>query len=70
MQDPLRRPPQVDLLGVVTATGPLGSIKRQRDNTEVPRRDLTLADQRCAQPLERCDILRTYGRQWLNSAIW
>ena len=48
----LRAPPQVDLLGVVTAAGPLGSIKRQRDNTEVPRRDITLADQRCARPLK------------------
>ncbi|KAK9828112.1 hypothetical protein WJX81_005736 [Elliptochloris bilobata] len=35
----------VDLLGVVTAVGPLGSVKRQRDGTELARRDITLADQ-------------------------
>jgi len=40
---------QVDLLGVVTATGPLGSVKRQRDGTELARRDLTIADQRRAR---------------------
>ena len=38
----------MDLLGVVTAVGPLGSVKRQRDGTELARRDLTLADQRRA----------------------
>ena len=33
---------------MVTAVGPLGSVKRQRDGTELARRDLTLADQRRA----------------------
>ncbi|KAF8058336.1 RPA1B [Scenedesmus sp. PABB004] len=34
----------VDVLGVVTACGALGTIKRKADATEVPRRDVTLAD--------------------------
>ena len=34
---------------MVTAVGPLGSVKRQRDGTELARRDITLADQRRAR---------------------
>lgn len=36
----------VDLIGIVTSTGPLGSVKRKSDSSEVPRRDVTLVDQR------------------------
>lgn len=35
----------VDVLGVVTALGPLGTIKRKADNMEVHRREVTLVDQ-------------------------
>eukprot|EP00887_Chlorella_sp_A99_P001665 scaffold8.g1665.t1 len=34
----------VDLLGVVTAVQPLGSVKRKSDQAELSRRDLTLVD--------------------------
>ena len=37
----------VDIIGVVTAAGPLGSVKRKSDATELARRDITLTDQRC-----------------------
>ena len=36
----------VDVLGVVTQAGPLGSVKRKSDSSEVPRRDITITDQR------------------------
>lgn len=36
----------VDVLGVVVACGQLGTIKRKADNTELPRRDVTIADSR------------------------
>ncbi|EIE20008.1 hypothetical protein COCSUDRAFT_19010 [Coccomyxa subellipsoidea C-169] len=35
----------VDVLGIATAVGPLGSVKRSRDGTELARRDVTLVDQ-------------------------
>ncbi|KAK9902800.1 hypothetical protein WJX75_006399 [Coccomyxa subellipsoidea] len=35
----------VDVLGIVTAVGALGSVKRTRDGTELSRRDVTLVDQ-------------------------
>jgi hypothetical protein len=38
----------VDLLGVVTAAGPLGSVKRKSDQSELQRRDITLLDHRWA----------------------
>jgi hypothetical protein len=38
----------VDVLGVVTQCGQLGTIKRKADNSELPRRDVTIADSRCA----------------------
>ena len=34
----------VDILAVATEVGPLGSVKRKKDNTELQRRDITLAD--------------------------
>ena len=34
----------VDILGVVTAVGPMRSIKRKQDGTEFFCRDVTLAD--------------------------
>lgn len=36
----------VDIMGVVTSCGSLGTIKRKADQTELPRRDVTLADSR------------------------
>ena len=36
----------VDIIGVVTQAGPVGSIKRKSDSSEVPRRDITITDQR------------------------
>ena len=36
----------VDLIGVVTQAGPIGSVKRKADNSELLRRDVTLTDQR------------------------
>lgn len=36
----------VDIMGIVTSTGQLGSVKRKSDSSEVPRRDVTLVDQR------------------------
>jgi hypothetical protein len=36
----------VDVLGVVTHCGQLGTIKRKADNSELPRRDVTIADSR------------------------
>lgn len=36
----------VDLLGVVTTVGTLGSVKRKSDQSELQRRDITLLDQR------------------------
>jgi replication factor A1 len=47
----------VDVLGVVTHCGQLGTIKRKADNSELPRRDVTIADSRCAarhSMLQRC----------------
>ncbi len=35
----------VDIMGVATTVGPLGSVKRSRDGTELARRDVTLVDQ-------------------------
>jgi replication factor A1 len=35
----------VDIMGIVTAVAPLGSIKRKTDSTEISRRDITLVDQ-------------------------
>lgn len=35
----------VDLVGVVTAVAPVGSVKRKADNSELSRRDVTLVDQ-------------------------
>ena len=35
----------VDIVGVVTAVGALGSVKRKTDATELARRDVTLVDQ-------------------------
>ena len=36
----------VDLIGVVAQAGPIGSVKRKADNSELLRRDVTLTDQR------------------------
>ena len=36
----------VDILAVVKEVQPLGSVKRKSDGTDLPRRDLTLVDQR------------------------
>lgn len=38
----------VDVMGVVTAVGPMGTIKRKMDSSELMRRDITLADSRSA----------------------
>ena len=38
----------VDVLGVVTAVGPMRSIKRKNDGTEFFCRDITVADAGCA----------------------
>lgn len=35
----------VDIIGVVTAAGQLGSVKRKTDASEIQRRDITLVDQ-------------------------
>ncbi|BDA51382.1 Replication protein A 70 kDa DNA-binding subunit B [Coccomyxa sp. Obi] len=35
----------VDIMGVATTVGPIGSVKRSRDGTELARRDVTLVDQ-------------------------
>ena len=37
----------VDLLGVVTAVQPLGSVKRKADDSTVARRDVTLVGRGC-----------------------
>lgn len=34
----------VDIIGVATQVNPLGSVKRKADQTELPRRDITLVD--------------------------
>lgn len=36
----------VDVLGLVTAVGPLGSVKRSADGSELARRDVTIVDAR------------------------
>lgn len=41
----------IDLMGVVTDVGQLGSVKRKSDNSELSRRDITLLDTRCSTPL-------------------
>jgi hypothetical protein len=46
----------VDVLGVVTHCGQLGTIKRKADNSELPRRDVTIADSRCAGRAACCSI--------------
>jgi hypothetical protein len=46
----LRQAP-VDVLGVVTEVGQLGTVKRKVDASELPRRDITLADDRCDERL-------------------
>ena len=40
----------IDMMGVVTNVGQLGSVKRKSDNSELSRRDITLLDQRLAPP--------------------
>ncbi|DBB18305.1 TPA: hypothetical protein ACH3X3_003260 [Trebouxia sp. C0006] len=35
----------IDMMGVVTSVGQLGSVKRKSDNSELSRRDVTLLDQ-------------------------
>ena len=37
----------IDLIGIVTTVGPVGSVKRRKDGSEAARRDLTFADQTC-----------------------
>lgn len=37
----------IDIMGIVTQVGPLGSVKRKSDNSELSRRDITMLDQRC-----------------------
>ena len=37
----------LDIMGIVTHVGPLGSVKRKSDNSELSRRDITMLDQRC-----------------------
>lgn len=37
----------VDVLAIVTSLGPLGTVKRKSDSSELARRDITLADKRC-----------------------
>uniref|UniRef100_A0A383VJ14 Replication protein A subunit n=1 Tax=Tetradesmus obliquus TaxID=3088 RepID=A0A383VJ14_TETOB len=49
----------VDVLGVVTHCGPLGTIKRKADNSELPRRDVTIADS------SRCSVVLTL---WADQA--
>lgn len=39
----------IDIMGIVTQVGPLGSVKRKSDNSELSRRDITLLDQRYAK---------------------
>ena len=39
-----------DVLAVVTTVGPLGSIKRKSDQSELIRRDVTLLDSTCDFP--------------------
>ena len=36
----------IDMMGIVTSVGQLGSVKRKSDNSELSRRDVTLLDQR------------------------
>ena len=36
----------IDMMGVVTSVGQLGSVKRKSDSSELSRRDITLLDQR------------------------
>lgn len=36
----------VDVLGVILSLGTLGSVKKKSDNTDLQRRDVTLADKR------------------------
>ena len=43
-----------DVLAVVTAVGPLGSIKRKSDQSELIRRDITLLDSTCGTPAPAC----------------
>ncbi|GBF93866.1 replication A 70 kDa DNA-binding subunit B [Raphidocelis subcapitata] len=38
------RKTNVDVLGVVLALGPPGTVKRRADNSELPRRDVTIGD--------------------------
>lgn len=37
----------VDLIGVVTSVGQVGSVKRKTDQTELSRRDITMVDRSC-----------------------
>jgi replication factor A1 len=37
----------VDLCGIITSVGVPGSIKRKADNTELPKREVTLVDRGC-----------------------
>lgn len=48
----------VDVLGMVLSVGPLGTIKRRADNSELQRRDVTIGDARfVVQPVMCCMIL-------------
>ena len=38
----------VDVIGVAITVGPLGSVKRKSDQTELTRREVTLVDKRSA----------------------
>lgn len=45
LQKYVNRKAAVDILGIVTSVGQLGTVKRKADSTELARRDITIVDQ-------------------------
>ena len=46
----------VDVIGIVKETHALGSVKRKSDGTDLPRRDLSLVDDRQASSIQSSDV--------------
>ncbi len=53
----------IDMMGVVTSVGQLGSVKRKSDNSELSRRDVTLLDQRYSLKWKRKQMKRKGGER-------
>ena len=59
----------IDMMGVVTSVGQLGSVKRKSDNSELSRRDVTLLDQRWGSNEEEKET-KERGTKEMTMLFW